>query len=912
MNPLLSQRSSTKVLLSLFISVFFKLVVLAETIVPFTNIIGGVVDNSDRYFSSSALSQYETMSINHSGLSKIFTIDNSAMYYSTTDYWPQGSWGRGYASYYSPNQFYTTQTSDNSNEYYSCHPLIRECHEFLTAHIYDYLAGTNTSQNLTKIQQGIDYLLQEQTSSGAFIYWKTRYTQSSISSYSPPNVDEEYETAHGLHALCEYYLSEIDYRRSEVYNAIITAQAWLKLFDWACTNQNVRGLGLWALSNSFKITKDCGTSDKIEEISYFIISEQRSIGDWATGGVEWDSTYNFPYEHDQRSAYHFMILRGLVEAYAVLPHSIFTESLVNALKKSINHVINYRTTVGYTGFLYVYYPGINFTSGDYYLGPYDESKYLEPLIKLYYYSNGSYYFSDAELASIKNLTNMAIKWMNLSYKYHFRSAAMYNYYWGKMINGLQALNWAGDTPNYVATDINNRVVTGDFDNDGKKDDIAAFCDYGSRTAIQVWKANGIGVNLDYGGDKTYWIGDDTYAFRYDGKIVSGDFDNDGYEDDIAAMYDYGNSTVRIWVFCSNGSSFSTTNYYTNTSFVAANAEYRFTSGDFDNDGFKDDIALFYSYGGNSTTIWVLKSLLNTSTGNYYFNAYPYFSTTTGFNANNVKGNVVSGDFDNDGRFDDIMAFYDYGNGTTKAWAFLSNGSSLVSSEYWYGPDCSANMASKRYVSGDFDNDGNHDDIAALFDAGTAHMRFWIFKSNGTSLVAHNHSENYTFNALNVTGRVVSGDFNNNGKTDGVMTLYDYGTSTSWIYMFPFTLFKTHYTSYQNSWSQNSNPCPDGVINITPCRSRIANFSENPKDLNNSKTPKQKSEIVIAPNPVEDELQIISQHDIISMTILNLAGQKLQTLCQSDNRIDVSDLPSGYYVLRIETDSGPISQSFVKK
>src|SRR5690606_19275363 len=85
-----------------------------------------------------------------------------------------------------------------------------------------------------------------------------------------------YETSYALQALCEYYLSEINYRRPEVLNAILNAATFLKNRDWnhVDLNSNIRGLGLWSLSESYKITNDCMTYKKIKEIGTYLVNIQ--------------------------------------------------------------------------------------------------------------------------------------------------------------------------------------------------------------------------------------------------------------------------------------------------------------------------------------------------------------------------------------------------------------------------------------------------------------------------------------------------------------------------------------------------------------------------------------------------------------------------------------------------------------
>jgi uncharacterized repeat protein (TIGR02543 family) len=72
-------------------------------------------------------------------------------------------------------------------------------------------------------------------------------------------------------------------------------------------------------------------------------------------------------------------------------------------------------------------------------------------------------------------------------------------------------------------------------------------------------------------------------------------------------------------------------------------------------------------------------------------------------------------------------------------------------------------------------------------------------------------------------------------------------------------------------------------------------------------------IIIFPNPVKDEL-IIESGDlkINRMTIFDMSGRKIMTKnSNKENSINVSALQQGVYVLKIETDKGIVSKTFVK-
>ncbi len=70
-------------------------------------------------------------------------------------------------------------------------------------------------------------------------------------------------------------------------------------------------------------------------------------------------------------------------------------------------------------------------------------------------------------------------------------------------------------------------------------------------------------------------------------------------------------------------------------------------------------------------------------------------------------------------------------------------------------------------------------------------------------------------------------------------------------------------------------------------------------------------IKLFPNPVTDVLTIRNEKNIERFEIYSITGQLLKSGKLSDNRVVVSDLPKGIYVLRIFNAAGMLQQQFVK-
>ena len=75
------------------------------------------------------------------------------------------------------------------------------------------------------------------------------------------------------------------------------------------------------------------------------------------------------------------------------------------------------------------------------------------------------------------------------------------------------------------------------------------------------------------------------------------------------------------------------------------------------------------------------------------------------------------------------------------------------------------------------------------------------------------------------------------------------------------------------------------------------------------------DVSVFPNPAFDEIKIVSQefHEIKSMEITNLLGSKMMTIKGYQNRIDVSSLSKGMYVITTRfSDGSSLSKKIIKQ
>lgn len=74
-----------------------------------------------------------------------------------------------------------------------------------------------------------------------------------------------------------------------------------------------------------------------------------------------------------------------------------------------------------------------------------------------------------------------------------------------------------------------------------------------------------------------------------------------------------------------------------------------------------------------------------------------------------------------------------------------------------------------------------------------------------------------------------------------------------------------------------------------------------------------SNVIIAPNPVQEELSIDSEYALTEAQIIDASGRVLNVIeiMASQQTINVSELPEGIYTLRLTSDQGIIEKRFVK-
>lgn len=144
-------------------------------------------------------------------------------------------------------------------------------------------------------------------------------------------------------------------------------------------------------------------------------------------------------------------------------------------------------------------------------------------------------------------------------------------------------------------------VVGDFDNDGYEDDIVYYGKCGTgHDSWRVHKSDGAAFETTCFSGASMW-------FQLSGVLSTpmvGDFDSDGFNDDLAYFGKCGNAGLKCWrAHIGNGTTFTATNLGADMWFAESDSRSKPFVGDFDNDGFKDDISYYGNCGNTPDKCW---------------------------------------------------------------------------------------------------------------------------------------------------------------------------------------------------------------------------------------------------------------------------------------------------------------------
>ncbi|MEU8153099.1 hypothetical protein AB0B94_05500, partial [Micromonospora sp. NPDC048986] len=143
------------------------------------------------------------------------------------------------------------------------------------------------------------------------------------------------------------------------------------------------------------------------------------------------------------------------------------------------------------------------------------------------------------------------------------------------------------------------------------------------------------------------------------------------------------------------------------------------------------------------------------------------------------------------------------------WVLPSTGSAFTAPQAWWrSSPGNWSWSSSKVVAGNFTND-DIADVAIMYDYGGSTTTLWVLSSTGSAFTApqawwRSNTGNWSWTSSKITvGNYTAGD-----TTTDVAIMYDYGGSTTTLWVLPstgsaFTAPETWWRSNTGSWSWSS-------------------------------------------------------------------------------------------------------------
>jgi hypothetical protein len=265
-----------------------------------------------------------------------------------------------------------------------------------------------------------------------------------------------------------------------------------------------------------------------------------------------------------------------------------------------------------------------------------------------------------------------------------------------------------------------KVVSGDFNGDGKADVAALLDDRDGTVTLWVLLSNG----TTFSRVQVWWSSGSTTWDWSRIKVVAGDFNGDG-KTDVGLYCDYGGRTAKMWVLRSTGSGFAPPKVWWDSGTAGvASTLVKLAAGDFTGDR-RADVAMLLDFGAKGSRVWMLKS-----TG-VALVLQPVWYSATRAQLDTVRAKIAAGDLDGDRRAD-LAVITDAGGATTKLTALVSNGKSFSARHLWTSAVGACDWQRAKLGTSDFEHHGRAG-VVLLYDDGRnrAEARTFAMAAGGT-------------------------------------------------------------------------------------------------------------------------------------------------------------------------------------
>ncbi len=252
---------------------------------------------------------------------------------------------------------------------------------------------------------------------------------------------------------------------------------------------------------------------------------------------------------------------------------------------------------------------------------------LNPVMTWYSGSN-AFDPARAKMTSGEFTTGTGLMDVAMLYDYGSSIARLWTYRWS---HGSYTPCLAWGSGGFEASRA--KIVSGNFDGVWP-DDVAMLYDYGNATS-RLWVFTNNGVTMT---PRLVWSSGLGGFDASRVKLVAGNFNGSG-ADDIAMLYDYGNATSRLWTFVNDGSSMTPMMAWSSGPGGFNPAQAQLTAGNFNGTG-PDDVAALYDYGNSTSRIWTFMS-----SGSTFGPTLAWASEPGCFNA--ARSKITAGLFNDD-------------------------------------------------------------------------------------------------------------------------------------------------------------------------------------------------------------------------------------------------------------------------